>query len=99
MIHIVDEKGIQKLAALTNLQDLNLTNTKVGDAALKIIGESLLQLQKFYAANSQIKDDGLAHLAPLKNLQVLHLGGYRSNLSFSDSGIKNLLPLCENLTE
>jgi len=95
----IDDNGIKQIESLVKLQDLNISNAKIGDETFKIIGTSFHQLQRLYAQNSKITDNGLNHLVSLKKLQILQLGGIRNNLFFTDEGIKNLKPLSNSLTE
>jgi Leucine-rich repeat (LRR) protein len=85
----VTDKCLKDLAALTELEYLNLKDTKVGDATLTALkGLTKLRALKI---GSGITDAGLANLKDFKQLQQLDLQGDR----FTDAGLAHL----KNLTE
>jgi hypothetical protein len=78
--------GLAPLAELTRLRQLFLEGTGATDATLRVCG-GLNQLEELDLSNlPAITDDGLAALANLKNLKVLHLTGS----PISDAGLVHL---------
>ncbi len=68
----VTDADLKELAALKQLQKLNLCYTQVTDAGLKELA-ALKQLQTLDLQSRQVTDAGLKEVAALKQLQLLHL--------------------------
>ena len=78
--------GLAPLAELTKLRQLFLEDTGATDATLRLVG-NLKQLEELDLSNlTAITDDGLAPLAGLRSLKVLHLTGS----PISDAGLVHL---------
>jgi beta-lactamase regulating signal transducer with metallopeptidase domain/protocatechuate 3,4-dioxygenase beta subunit len=84
--HVTDT-GTRHLANLTTLQDVHINNGKIGDPSLEVFSRlpklCLLSLQ-----GNSFSDDGLKHLARMKQLRVLWVG--MSRLSITDAGVAAL---------
>jgi len=63
-----------ELPEFPGLHSLNLTGSMVDDRGLERLGQ-ITSLTDIWLQQTAITDDGLAHLAPLKNLFVLSLTG------------------------
>ena len=86
-LYIVDllPQGLQHLRKLKNLQELNLSSTKITDVGLK----ELKQLEKLHIlglAETRITDAGLRDLKELNNLKEL----YVANSRVTDAGVEEL---------
>jgi len=64
----VSGRGLQHVATMTHLEELNLTLTPVTDADLKPLG-ALTRLRVLGLASSQCSGTGFEYLRPLKDLQ------------------------------
>ncbi len=97
--HLSDE-GMKKLAALKNLQTLNLgqTNPRFTDAGVKHLA-ALTQLEKLDLQNVKLTDACLHALAGMTKLRYLDLSNNRSNWTkygphqFTDKGFAELAGL------
>ncbi len=85
------DADLAPLAALTNLQELRLYDTKnvTGKFASHLVGLSRL---RHLSPGKQVTDDGLACIAKLPGLLELHMKG-----PFTNAGLKHLVTL-KNLT-
>jgi internalin A len=79
---------LKEMAALQNLQKLDLSRTHVTGAGLKEM-VCLQNLQTLILDNTRVTDAGLKELATLKNLQRLDL----NNTQVTDAGLKDLAAL------
>jgi Leucine-rich repeat (LRR) protein len=67
------DEGIVHLAALHNLEVLDLWTTAIGDESLLIISENFPKLKELGVSATRITDAGLEHLVNLQDLSALHL--------------------------
>jgi Leucine-rich repeat (LRR) protein len=82
----VSDAGLAHLVAATKLKQLFLEGTKLTDDGLLLVGR-LKALEELDLSRLEgISDEGLAALAGLKNLNVLHLSGS----PISDAGLAHL---------
>ena len=89
----ISDVGLACLRDLTNLSELNLSDTKVTDAGLAHI-EGLINLATLDLSVTEISDKGLVHLKNLTKLFRLNLGGTK----ITDAGLahfKNFANLIE----
>ena len=84
----VTDADLKELAALKQLQRLELMGTRVTDAGLKDLAP-LTQLQALYLRGTEVTGAGLKDLAPLKQLQRLDISLTR----VTGAGLKDLAPL------
>jgi hypothetical protein len=87
------DAGLVHLKALTNLQKLDLSVSKITDATLVHL-KGLTKLQVLTLGETQITDAGLVHLKGLNDLEVLEL----DNTKVTDAGVAELqkaLPNCK----
>jgi len=66
---------LEKLAGLTNLEELRLSYTRVGDEDLRALRGMKNLMRLNLQGNDNVTDEGLAHLMNLKKLKWLHLSG------------------------
>jgi hypothetical protein len=87
------------LAGLHNLSDLYLVQAKVGDDAMRHVGE-LRHLEALFLEETQVTNDGLAYLDALTNLTYCRLEGPAGGRHFTDEAIVHLksLPRLSTLT-
>ena len=81
----IQDKGIEQLAALTNLRELRLQQTKVKGRTLSVF-PSLTALDLTY---SRFDDEGMASLAHMKNLRRLLV----KDTLVSDAGLHHITGL------
>ncbi|MFN0196471.1 MAG: leucine-rich repeat domain-containing protein [Planctomycetaceae bacterium] len=81
----VSDAVLVHLRGLTNLQELNVSDTKVSDAGLEHL-MGLTKLTHLYLNFTQVSDDGLEHIKGLTNLVTLVLDGTQ----VSDAGLRHL---------
>jgi hypothetical protein len=89
----VSDDGLQYLKSLTNLEELDLTNTQCIDDGLQDLVKGLTNLQGLDLSETHLTDDGLQHLKGLTNLEMLDL----TNTQATPEGIEKLrqaLPNC-----
>jgi serine/threonine protein kinase len=89
----VQDADLKAITELTNLTELDLTNTKITDAGLQQL-KVLTTLERLGLAKTNISDKGLENLQGLNQLKALYLDG----TAVSDEGlqhIKNLKGLNE----
>ena len=89
----VQDADLKAITGLTNLTELDLTNTKITDAGLLQL-KVLTNMERLSLAQTNISDKGLEHLQGLNQLKTLDLDG----TAVSDQGlqhIKNLKGLNE----
>jgi hypothetical protein len=79
----ISDKGLKELAALKNLQGLDLGVTKVTDAGMKEL-TALKRLRWLKLPATQITDAGLKGVSACKGLETLNLAATR----VSDTGLK-----------
>ena len=89
----IDDAGMEALAGLNHLQNLDLLHTKIGDAGLApIVG--LNTLEGLTLRQTQVTDAGARELKNLTNLKLLDLVG--TNVSpVSVEALKRSLPKCQ----
>ncbi len=61
----ITDAGIEKIKKLTELEDLQLGKSLVGDPALEVIG-TFKKLKTLDLQHSRVTDAGVAHLEPLR---------------------------------
>jgi len=83
----VTDRGLSRLAALTELRTLNLAGATVTDAGLVHLS-SLTGLRELYLLGGGVGDAGLAFLAPLTRLRTLYL----NCPGISDAALADLAP-------
>jgi len=83
--------AVRDLAALKNLQSLDLFHTDLTDVGAKGLA-GMPELQKLYVWNTEITDEGLANVKGLGKLKLL----YMSDTKVTDAGMAHLSGL-ENL--
>jgi hypothetical protein len=83
-----DAKTFALLKDIQNLQELNLSNVEIPDAALASIS-GLKNLAKLNLSGSTVSDAGLVHLKNLQSLTYLNL----FNTKVTDEGLKQLTGL------
>lgn len=81
----IDDAQMERIKGLTQLHDLGLGHTAVGDAGLKFVG-MLEILKELYLAGTRITDAGLVHLAGMKHLEALAL----NDTAIGDAGLEHL---------
>lgn len=91
----VTDAGAMHLAHLENLQTIHLSDSQAGDGALKALAK-LPKLTRISMQKNMITDEGLAHLAEMKQLQSLWVGISKGTIT--DEGLASLAGL-ENLTK
>src|SRR5262249_22783719 len=69
----ITDTGIAHLAGLAKLKDLHFNNGPLSDATLAVFGR-LPELRKLSLQGNSFSDDGLKHLAALKQLRALWVG-------------------------
>jgi hypothetical protein len=79
------DAGLVHLKDLTNLQSLNLGNTKVTDAGLEHL-KGMTNLRELHLYDTQVSDAGLASLKGLTGLQKLGFAGTK----VTDAGLVHL---------
>ncbi|MDA0283146.1 MAG: hypothetical protein O3B86_07300, partial [Planctomycetota bacterium] len=86
--------GLQHIAALTGLRELNLTLTPVTDDALKHLG-GLIELRKLGLASTQCNGTGFTHLKALRKLESVNFHFTPLN----DAGLKAIsqVPISDRL--
>jgi hypothetical protein len=84
------DAALAHLAAMKNLQEMELGSTQVTDAALPHLA-GLNNLERLCLGDTVVTDSGLAHLAALKNLVSLRLDGTK----ITDTGLAHLAALQE----
>lgn len=70
--HRVGERGLKALAALPNLQNLNLYGNSITDSSLEPLAGHR-HLQRLNLSLTRVTDEGLRHLTSLKQLRELTL--------------------------
>jgi Leucine-rich repeat (LRR) protein len=94
----IGDNGVRELRALPRLKNLNLYLTLVTDQGLDSFRKedyrSATKIERLNLDKCPITDSGLAHLASLKSLAWLHLGG----TAITDAGLTELAKL-ETLKE
>jgi len=87
----VSDSGLEHIADLTTLQNLDLSFSAISEDGLKHLRnlKNLRALSFYFCPN--VRDEGVAHLAELRQLEWLHLGGTK----VTDEGLKHL----QNMTE
>ena len=84
-----DDSAASHLEKLTNLRQLDLSNSKLTDAGLAHV-EGLTKLRQLVISNGSFTDAGLAHLQNLLELRTLSLS---ADLDVGDDGLKHLVGL------
>lgn len=83
------DKYLVHLAKLTELEELNLRNTAVGDAGLAHL-KGMSKLEKLYVrknpATREVTNAGMAQLAGLTNIEMTNIGGP----DLTDDGLRHL---------
>lgn len=83
-----DDRGLARLAALTDLTELYLDSTRVTDAGLRHLA-TMNRLEVLDLKATAVSDEGIAKLATLASLKKISLQGTR----VSDTGLVRLQPL------
>ena len=78
--------AISRLDGVTNLEELYLAGTAFDDEAAILLSR-FSKLRQLRVSQTQISDQGLAHLAKLKSLTILDLS---ENSQISDTGLRHL---------
>jgi Leucine-rich repeat (LRR) protein len=78
----ITDAGLAELAAIPNLQVLDLSDNGITDAGVKHLAR-LGRLKKLYLSNTGVEDAGLKYLGGLKKLEYLDL----SATTVTDTGI------------
>ncbi|MDB5313540.1 MAG: Regulatory sensor-transducer, BlaR1/MecR1 family [Gemmataceae bacterium] len=86
----ITDAGVGHLAGLTKLQKVHFSNGKLGDDALAVFGR-LPAIRELSLQGNSISDDGLKHLAGLKQLRSLWVG--MSRRPITDAGARHLAGL------
>lgn len=86
----VTDAGVGHLAGLTKLRKVHLSNGQLGDDSLAVFGW-LPAIRELSLQGSTFSDDGLKHLAGLKQLRHLWLGMSRKPIT--DAGARHLAGL------
>jgi hypothetical protein len=86
----ITDAGVGHLAGLHKLKDLHFSNGQLGDASLAVFGR-LPVLRHLSLQGNSFSDDGLKHLAGLKQLRSLWVGMNRR--PFTDAGTRHLAGL------
>ncbi|MBX3073288.1 protein kinase [Candidatus Obscuribacterales bacterium] len=85
----VTGKYLSHLLKIKMLNDLDLSNTVIGDAECASVVGKLTQLRQLKLNSTSITDDGIKHLSRLRNLESLSIGKTR----VTDSGLDALCKL------
>ena len=72
--HSLSNQDLEKLEGLSDLEELNLSYTRITDAGLKSL-KGLPKLSRLYLAETKITDASLAELSRFENLASLDLSG------------------------
>jgi len=87
----ITDEDMAHVAALTNLEDLDLTSVSLGDAGLAHLAKlTSLKILRLHAVGGKITDEGLRFLSALTNLEELELGGLSRVEGPGLSHLKNL---------
>lgn len=81
----VNDEGLQPLAKMSHIKNLNLWRLNISDAGVASLA-GLTTLQRLNLDNTRLSDEGMQHLSDLKELTWLHLG----STQISDAGLSNL---------
>ena len=79
------------LAALTNLQDLNLEDTSITDAGLAQL-KALTKLTRLNISGTEVTDAGLAHLKAVKSLKEIKLPINEKITDAGEGDLRKALP-------
>ncbi len=71
----VDDAGVEIIVRNKQLTDLNLSDTKITDKALELIGHSLPRLTELQLQHTQVTDAGIVELKPLPHLREVDASG------------------------
>lgn len=89
----VSDSGVQYLASLKHLQDVDLNFSKISDDSLRVLAQ-LPCLETLDVQGIQLTDEGLEHLADVRTLRKLWVNmPYQGDTSFTDLGISHLSKL------
>ncbi len=91
----ITDAGAHHLAELENLESIHLSNSQIGDEALKALAK-LPKLHRISMQQNAFTDAGLAHLADMKQLTSLWIGLGKGKIT--DAGVAHLADL-ENLEQ
>ena len=91
----ITDSGTMYLANLENLENIHLSNSPVGDAALEALAK-LPKLRRISMQQNAFTDAGLAHLGDMQQLRSLWIGMSKGKIT--DAGLAHLAGL-ENLEE
>lgn len=82
----VSDEGVNNLATLTKLEELDLSGGHITDASMKVIGR-FSSLRELGLSSTDITDAGLMHLKNLRDLTTLHIDGSAT----TDDGLKTIV--------
>ncbi len=74
---VVDDRDVERIAVLSDLEHLGLGDTAVTDSSLELIAKELKQLQYLGLNGTSVTDRGVEHLKGLKQLTHLQIRGTR----------------------
>jgi len=86
----ITDAGVKHLVGLTQLQNVGINNTHIGDEALVVFAR-LPALKHLSLQGNAFSDEGLRHLEGMKQLRSLWIG--MNQRSITDAGIKHLVGL------
>lgn len=81
----INDAQMAHLKGLTQLHDLGLGHTAIGDVGMRTVGE-LAGLKELFLAGTRISDAGSIYLARLKNLEALAL----NDTALGDAALENI---------
>ena len=87
----VGDQGVALLAGLTKLKSLDLSDSKITDAAMRDIGK-LPSLETLEIIGTAVTNAGIAKLAGMENLKFLEVGPNVSKQAADE--LKKKLPHC-----
>lgn len=85
----IGNEGVSYLEGLTQLENLELADSKVGDAGLKTL-RRLSRLRNLDLSSTEVSDEGLESLSAFQDLEVLSL---RGNVQLTDKCLEHLKKL------
>jgi Leucine-rich repeat (LRR) protein len=83
----ITDAGVRNLAGLTKLKEVHFSNGQLSDKSLAVFGQ-MPGLKTLSLQGNSFGDDGLKHLAGLKELRALYVGMNRQTIK--DAGVQSL---------